>query len=303
MSTSAITRVLGSPKHSEIAEQILLYLAWSDLLHASAVSKHIPLAPADLQVCTHLNDVVTSSSRLQLTLRAAYHDVEQCTKHGENGPGAQLRRLVDVQRRWATLDPKRVELVRLPSGAMQISGGLLVMVHEDLNHVSPGEDENSATTAEEDAASSTSMDYYAPHRAWTVYDHTNVRESPVETAPTWTHSPGYKFASFAISREENVIAVARIPVLDGDTCEVFFYMLEPTDHGDSTPVQHPQAVAAGYLTVPVSCTDWIGLALAPGVVYVTSCFTGNAWNWRTGEQTMASFDMLSELTAVGTERE
>lgn len=315
MPTSAVAKVIAGREHSDIAEHILSHLGWTDLLNASAVS-HPSLRGADVQVCTSLNDIVTTSPPLQLTLRETYHDPEQCLKQQDLSPAEQLARIMDVQQRWAKLDPKRVEWVKHPGGAMRVSGGLLVIAHSNKQQAPThgdkagsigaqddgeglmdlGEDEDEDEN--DDSRSDDSMSYYSPFRAWSIYDYRKARDAPVYDTPCFVKCPGFRFASFDISFEENLVAIARFPELDGDACDVFFYLLDPAGSEDEVPIQHPEAIAKGYLTVPVSCTDTVHIVLTPGAIYVQSCFTGSIWNWRTGEQTMVSYYFRRPLCKV-----
>lgn len=237
-------------------------------------------APADRQVSTTLNEIVTASSRLQLALRSAYHDPEQCVGHTKLPPGERLSRLIDVQQRWANMSPKRIEVLKCDPGGL-LSQGIFVSAGEERDN------EDGHELADEESSDG-GDNYYQPFNAWTTYDLTDVRDAP---AGKWPQSPGYRFASYAISREENLIAIARFPVLDEEECEVYLYLLDPGGNGgelNRTPVQHPQAVPNGYFTARVSCTDTVDITLVGGVVQVSSCFMTGMWDWRTGEETMVS---------------
>lgn len=215
--------------------------------------------------------MVTTSARLQLTLRLASYNGGPYTKHSEtSSAGDRLAQLIDTQRRWATLDPKRVELFRGSNFGREsfydedthISRGLLVI----------------ATKAPHPSS------YHLLWDGWDVYDMSNARNAPLGTARHWKQRPGFKFSGLAISREDNVIAVARGgEARDDRLCEVYFYLLESGTE-DELPIQHPKAVAKGSIIIPVNFGTSLSITLAGRTVCFQSSSLCSVWDWRTGEQ-------------------
>lgn len=179
---------------------------------------------------------------------------------------------MDTQRRWASLNPKRVELLRSPNVGREtyydrdthISQGLLIIATK-APHPPP---------------------YHLPWDGWVVYDLANTRNAPLDTAQQRIQRPGFSFSGLAISREENVIAVAR----GGDdredrTCKVYFYLLESVSE-DDLPIQHPETVVNGYITIPVDLGGDLSITFAGRSVCFQSSLQCTVWDWHTGQQIM-----------------
>lgn len=187
-----------------------------------------------------------------------------------------MERLIDIQKRWAALAPKRVELLSGPNvglpkvygEAAHVSGGLLAL-----------------------PINSHPFDYDAPWCGWTVYDCTNARDTSLQQARQWTRRPGFKFAGFAMSRSENLVAVVRIPdERNYTTCQIYFYRLESTSgDGDVAPVQHPDAVPCGHLTAPIRGRVALGLTLTSETVCLQSWRRCDVWDWRSGRKILVSW--------------
>lgn len=96
-----IPDIFAAPGHEDIVTTILWHLGWRSLLAAAAT-------------CRNLNRVVTSTSSLQVELRAQYYGLPdwyaQRLKSKRTSPET-MSRMMDIQTRWATLSPKAVHVM------------------------------------------------------------------------------------------------------------------------------------------------------------------------------------------------
>ncbi|KAL1411663.1 hypothetical protein Q8F55_002628 [Vanrija albida] len=261
---SAAASVLQNRGKESIVAQILGHLDWRSLLHAS-------------ETCANLNDVVASSSALQLELRRAYYAVRDVDMRPDLLPNDELRRLVEVQRRWATVDPLRVDPLDLGAkvNLFRLMHGLLVVAWDEEGGEgaaggdgsgggsSGGEEEGSDDDTDvDDGDSDDSMadgaEFVEPMSTTIrVYDLSTLRdlppEAPLETLRNWTFRPGFSFKTLQISPADNVLVLSSFDtetVDDGVMVEKSygFYVLDPARAGldlddlgtDLFP--HPQAL-------------------------------------------------------------
>ncbi|KAL1411664.1 hypothetical protein Q8F55_002629 [Vanrija albida] len=241
--------VLASSGHDSIAEAILAHLPWRDVLSASA----------------HLNRVVGASAHLQLPLRKAFYGIESVPDL-PGAPGAAIERMVDVQRRWAHLQPKRIDIVpteEMHGAQWVISNGFLVLPTHSIN-APPEIVFNSDSGASEPIGDEC-----------TVYDLRGLRDAAsLKDAPRWTLAFGFEYDSIAVNAADEVLAVCSLEMQPGGgpeeeedededdegsdegdggftvTRRVHFFRLAPPPSG-TEPEPHPAAPG------PVERSRWI----------------------------------------------
>ncbi|KAL1411485.1 hypothetical protein Q8F55_002446 [Vanrija albida] len=128
----AVADVLSSPGHPEVVERILEFLDHRSILSASAT-------------CVNINDVVIGSSRVQFILRQALYALP--STYAQFAPripvGTLVDRLADTQRRWAELQPKRIDVIEPEPEMFRViaTQGILVTAHycdQDKPRYNPG---------------------------------------------------------------------------------------------------------------------------------------------------------------------
>ncbi|KAL1404845.1 hypothetical protein Q8F55_008456 [Vanrija albida] len=167
------------------------------LLHLGNDSRSILAASA---TCRHLNDVVVESAALQLVLRSAYYRRLSPPSACNSSDGHA--RLIDVERRWAAIAPKRIDTLTFGVHffpAYRVSDGLVAIGEASARVARLG----------------TRMD------GWTLYDFSNSRDKD-GTMSKVRFRCSVDFLQFAISRPGNVLAALNVgevvttPVLDRD---------------------------------------------------------------------------------------
>ncbi|WOO80713.1 uncharacterized protein LOC62_03G004230 [Vanrija pseudolonga] len=262
---SSAASVLQKRGKEAIVAQILGYLDWRSLLRAS-------------EVCANLNDVVASSSALQLELRRAFYALPDDDVRPDLPPKEELERLVDVQRRWAAVEPVRVDQLLLggKSNLFRLMHGLLVVAWEEEeegggdgdegaegtgNGDSDDEDEDDSDADDEDDDDDSMNDgaeFTEPmSTAIRVYDLTTLRylppDTPLDALRSWTFRPGFPFRTLQISPADNLLVVSSFDtelVDEGVMVEksYSFYVLDPARAGldledlGTDPFPHPQAI-------------------------------------------------------------
>ncbi|WOO80714.1 uncharacterized protein LOC62_03G004231 [Vanrija pseudolonga] len=243
--------VLSARGHESVAEAILAHLPWRDVLSAAAT-------------CTNLNHVVASSARLQLALRTAFYGLEGVPVSGAPGPAAE--RMIDVQRRWAALSPKRIDIVptdMMHGALMATSDGFLVLPTHSSNaqpEIMGHEEDKSEPIGD----------------GCNVFDLRDLRDGSLDAAPKWKLAFGFEYDSIAVNAADGVLAVCSLATKSGGgpddggrdeegsddddeddngggftvTRTVHFYRLVAPSNG-ADPEPHP--AAAG----PIIRSDWI----------------------------------------------
>ncbi|KAL1404844.1 hypothetical protein Q8F55_008455 [Vanrija albida] len=292
---TAVSTVLQDGGYDHITEYILLHLGddWRSVLAASAT-------------CRHLNALVVGSAALQLILRCAYYGrLGQVPAQAAGGRA----RLIDVERRWAALAPRRIDTVDLDQRfalhdgtSMAVSDGLVVI----------------GTLP--DTASYDGSPFSSPEvgmDSWTVHDFTNHRDGG--HVPKVRVHCGLPFAGVAISRSDGLIAVFSIhkavsePVLSPtgrpsyrnsvDAAVHLFQLSEPgeatrpldtdfldaTPHPDSPGLIHLHAETVKYFSFnqrpPYSLST--NLSIVGDTILVSSMALDSRdrlFNWRTGQE-------------------
>lgn len=237
-------------------------------LRRSGKPASTPLFSLTSQTCTNLNHVVGNSAKLQLALRTAFYGLEGVPVSG--APGVAVERMIDVQRRWASLTPKRIDIVpteEMHGAQMTSSDGFLVLPTHSSN--APPE-----IFAYEECKHEPIGD------GCTVFDLRSLRDTSLEDAPKWKLAFGFEYDSIAVNAADGVLAVCNLSVKPGGpdhkardeagsdaededdedddphaggftvTRTVHFYRLAPSN-SDGTPEPHP--AAAG----PIIRSDWI----------------------------------------------
>lgn len=227
------------------------------------------------QVCSNLNDVVASSSALQLELRRAFYALPEDDVRPDLPLKEELERLLDVQRRWAAIEPVRVDQLLLGRkiNLFRLMHGLLVVAWEEEeesggdgdegeptgNGDSDDEDENDSDDDDDDDDSMNDGAEFTEPMSTTirVYDLAPLRDlppdTPLDALRSWTFRPGFPFRTLQISPADNLLVVSGFDtesVDEGVMVEkgYHFYVLDPARAGldledlGTDPFPHPQAL-------------------------------------------------------------
>ncbi len=276
----------SSDGHDHLLCAVLSHLDWRTLLAASAT-------------CRTLNRIVTTTSSLQVELRAQYYGFPDSygarLKDTPGGAVGAIQRMVDVQTNWCNLTPRAIHT--LPTLPLDKTGEALAGTEwESIARISGG-----LMVREMVDPSENGDDAQAPFVGWVVTDFAHSRDEPADDPPSWAFTSPLRFERLGVCGEDNAIVVTTTRVgqysrrLGGTLvyCRIHVFLALPDgrEGGVNVAVPHPEATpveVCGLWNAEYDREDVVGwvLSVSPGIAEVGIAAL-NGWvavDWRRGKQ-------------------
>ncbi|WWD17071.1 hypothetical protein CI109_101508 [Kwoniella shandongensis] len=215
--------------------------AYADLLEAVFGCSETKDIPALLKVNKHVNSIFTSSSRLQLGYRQAFHALPTSLTSSTITTAETLSNLITREERLDTLQPTEIRCLHIPQGVVKDAQSGYLLICETIVKREAPPTHNPAKGYPPDAWSVWKMNAEAD------WDGKEKGAQKVQGLWRWKTDFGEMYDGIAMYAEDNVLAVtttideapcANLP-LDSELMvlrRIHFYMLIPPD-GTSSPLK------------------------------------------------------------------
>ncbi|KAK8864619.1 hypothetical protein IAR55_001869 [Kwoniella newhampshirensis] len=276
--------------------------AYADVLQAVFDHSQLGDIPALLRVNKHVNSTFTSSSRLQLRYRKAFHALPDWPTTSSNAAKA-LRTLITHEERLDSLQPSEIRCLHEPhTKVTDTQDGYLLLAEEITKQTPPTND-----MPPENAPDGWSVVKMDAEKGW---DGKEMGGKLVQGLWKWTTHLKESYESIAMCPEDNILAISRT-IDEGPRHDfppdspliiarrIYFYILippsgtaPPSNGVFQAPIPHPDVATTFFeLLVPARYHLHMSkLLFAPGgrIALALSCpeapslsFTA-VWDWKKG---------------------